>query len=307
MAKKKKPKLGALGPQPHWLRMSVEQRERTKNYIKNGLLGWERDGIKIPAARNIYHSLDAKDGFDLRHIERWPAAKLATARNRIQSLNTLTSRPFTVLIPRSKKQRIAAQKYTGQNLPNQKQMIVQVQDSKHDKAVFRGNQVAIERTMPKGSKTIKQRYLFRDYIPANEIPVTFLEMRKVTEQMLPDMPEKYYGRDVYYTLITVQFGPIGESFLHEDILQGLGDYHLRYGVGDQHKQFAEQIIGFQMVGTFVSAAAYQIERDRQKGLRKLRKKLVFGQRPSRNRCLHVAKGKRCMLTRGHAGHHKYWK
>jgi hypothetical protein len=309
MAKKKKPKvkLGALGPQPHWLRMSIEQRERTRNYIKNGLLGWERDGVKIPSARRIYRDLKPSDGFNLQHIERWSAAKLARARERIQSLNTLTSRPFTVLIPRSKKQRVAAQKFTGQDLPSQKEMIVQVQDAKHDKAVFRDGQVAVERTMPKGSKVIKQRYLFRDYVAANEVPVSFLEMRNVTKQMLPDMPEKYYGRDVYYTLITVQYGPIGESFLHEDILQGLGEYHLRYGTGDQHKQFAEQIIGFQMVGTFVSAAAYQVERDRNKALRKARKKLIFSRAVGDSRCPHVSKGKRCMLTRGHAGKHKYWK
>jgi hypothetical protein len=306
VAKKKKPKvkIGALGPQPHWLRMSIEQRERTKNYIKNGLLGWERDGVKIPSARRIYVGLSSGDGYDLRHIERWSAAKLTRARERIQSLNTLTSRPFTVLIPRSKKQRVAAQKFTGQNLPGQKEMIVQVQDAKHDKAVFRDGQVAVERTMPKGSKTIKQRYLFSDYV--GYAPDTFLEMREVTKIMLPDMPEKYYGREVYYTLITVQYGPIGESFLHEDILQGLGDYHLRYGTGDQHKRFAEQIIGFQMVGIYTSAAAYQIERDRQKGLRKSRKKLVF-QRQRSNRCTHTSKGKRCMLTRGHVGKHKYWK
>ncbi len=125
MAKKKKPAIGSLGPQPHWLRMSIADRQKTKNYIKNGLLGWTRDGVKIPAARKIYSGLSAEHGYDLRHIERWSAAKLSTARNRIQSLNTLTSRPFAVLIPRSKKQRIAAQKFTGQTFPYQKEMIVQ--------------------------------------------------------------------------------------------------------------------------------------------------------------------------------------
>ena len=82
MAKNKK--LGSLGPQPHWLRMSVDQRQKTKNYIKNGLLGWVRDdGVKIPGARRIYEGLEAEKGFDLRHIERWSAQRLSIARNRI--------------------------------------------------------------------------------------------------------------------------------------------------------------------------------------------------------------------------------
>ncbi len=275
MAKKKKGKIGALGPQSHWLRMSVDQREKTKNYIKNGMLGYERDGIRIPGTRRIYKGLGASEGYDLRHIERWSAAKLATARNRIQSLNTLVNQPFTILIPRTKKQRLEAQKFTKQDLPYQKEMIVPVQDPKRDKAVFRGGKLAIERTMPKGSKSILQRFLFRDYVSADDMPFTFLDMRKVTEIMLPDMPIQHYKRDVYYTLITTQYGPIGESFLHEDILNGLAKYHLEYGTGNQHQRFAEQIIGFQAVGTFISAAAYQIERDRNKGLRKARKKLIF--------------------------------
>ena len=276
LLKKKKPKLGSLGPAAHWLDMSIAKREETKNYIKNGLLGWVRDdGIKIPAARRIYDKLSSRDGYDLRHIERWSAAKLATVRNRIQSLNTLTSRPFTVLIPRSKKQRVAAQKFSGQDFSYQKEMIVHVQDSKLDKAVFRDNQPAIERTMKQGSKSISQRFLFEHYVQRNQVPITFLGMRKLTKEMLVDMPKKHYGRDVYYTLITAQYGPIGESFLHEDIVKGLGEYHLRYGTGDQHKHFAEQVIGFQAVGTFVSAKAYQNLREANKQLGKKRKKLMF--------------------------------
>src|ERR1700677_5215766 len=114
MAKKKKPKIGAMGPQPHWLQMSIAEREKTKRYIKEGLAGYVRsDGISIPAARRIYSGLNAADGYDLRHVERWSAAKLDHARKRIQALNTLTSRPFSVIIPRNQAQRKAAQSYTG--------------------------------------------------------------------------------------------------------------------------------------------------------------------------------------------------
>jgi hypothetical protein len=298
MAKKKK-KLGSSGPQPHWLRMSIAERAKTKAYIKAGLQGYERvDGVIIPGARKIYRGLSASDGYRLDHIERWPASKLKTARERIQALNTLTSRPFAVVVPRTPKQRKAAQKYTGQDLPYQKEMIVTVQDPKLDKIVFRNNQVAVERTLKGGSKTIKQRYLFADYLEPDEevggeeesdeetgeiydVPMTFLDMVKIAKRMLPDMPAKYYGRDVYYTILTTQYGPIGESFLHKRIIEKLFEYHNTYGTSKGHTAFAEAVIGFQMVGTYVSAVAYENLRNQAKANRKRLKKLSFSKAMSK--------------------------
>jgi hypothetical protein len=275
-AKKKKPKVGSLGPQPHWMRMSVADRARTKQYIKAGFYGhYLSDGTQIPGIRRIYTKFDAKNGFDLRHIERWSSARLKSARSHIQKLNTLTGRPFAIVIPRTTKQRKAAQKFTGQDLARQKEYIVTVQDPKRDKVVFRNNQVAVERTFPKGSKTIKQRFLFSDYLQAGESqPTSFLRMREVTMRMLPDMPENYRGEWVYYTLLTVQYGPVGESVPKQDVLTLLRNYHERYDPAGQHKGFAETVIGFQMVGTYTSAAAYQTLRSQQKERRK-REKLIF--------------------------------
>lgn len=325
MASKKKKKLGSLGPAAHWLDMSLLQRERTKQYIKESFNGYTRaDGVEIPSVRRIYRGLSASDGYDLRHIERWTAAKLKTARDRIQSFNTLSGRPFRIVTPHTKKQRKFAQTFTGQNLPYQKSFVVQVQDSKHDRAVFRDNKVSIERTFKGGSKTIKQRYLFKDYLRPDETlaeeleeedmdddvldsPTSFLEMREVTKRMLLDMPKKQYGRDVYYTIITVQYGPIGESVLHEDVLDHLTYYHNTYDLGNQHAHFAEQVIGFQMVGTYVSAAAFQKQRDADKANRKRLKKLRFQKPAPDNRC-HVtlaSTGQRCVKKAHHKGKHKF--
>jgi hypothetical protein len=303
--RKKKP--GSLGPQPHWLRMSLEQRERTKQYIKEGLQGYERsDGIKIPGARRLYKGLDASNGFDLRHVERWSAAKLATARNRIQSLNTLVSRPFSIVIPRSKKQRTAAQKFTGQDIPSQKEFIVQITD-KRDKAVFRKGKVAVERQFEGGSKQIKQRYLWDDYV--EEIPFTFRQMLSAVEKMLPDMPKNVYGQTAYYTIITQQYGPIGRAASKGKIKELLQDYHQRYDPGgtsaEGHSKFAEQIIGFQMIGTFAQYSAYEIEQRRRKQEAKQRRKLQFSKPlrcPVRN-----SQGKRCTKVLHHKGQHKFRK
>lgn len=277
-------KVGALGPAAHWLDLSVLQRAQTRQYIKEGLRGYTRtDGVKVPGARRIYKGLEASKGYDLRHIERWSAARLKTARNRIQSLNTLTGRPFAVLIPRTKKQRLEAQKFSGQNLPYQKEMIIPVQLTGRDKAIFRDSKVAIERKFPGGSKTLKQRFLFSDYLKSGEsAPVTFSGMVGITKRMMPDMPAHVYGKPAFYTLVTVQYGPIGRSAEQEVILDLLRYYYTTYDPGTKgfpgHADFAEQVIGFQMVGTFAQMSAYEIQRDRLSIERKKRNKLRFSKR-----------------------------
>lgn len=283
----KKKKLGALGPAAHWLDLSPSERAKTKEYIKDAFKGYERtDGTIVPSVRRIYKGLSPAEGYDLRHIERWSAARLATARNRIQSLNTLTSRPFAVIIPHSAKQRKQAQSFTGQNLPYQKEFIVQVQDTKTDKVKFKKGKVTVEREFKGGEvKQVKQRYLFKDYLKSGErIPITFAQMRKITERMLPAMPKKYYGRDVYYTLTTAQYGPIGNPTLHERVLENLAGYHERYDNNAMHQQFAEQVIGYTMIGTGVQADTYMIQSDYRKRVRrKLRftKKIVQKPKPKK--------------------------
>ena len=303
MSKSKK-KLGALGPQPHWLRMSQLQRERTKQYIKEGLQGYTRpDGVKIPSARDLFRHMNASDGFDLRHIERWSAQKLASARQRVQAINTLTSRPFDVLHPRTHKQIKSAKTYTGQDMPQQKGFVVQVQNMKMDTATFRQNKVVVEREFKNGSKQVEQRFLFRDYNNGKQ-PITFPGMRRSTERMMKEMPEKYRGSKVYYTLITAQYGPIGRSIFKERLLEELSNYHSQYGNSSMHRHFAEQVIGYQMVGTYAQAAKYQIEREHLPAHRKKMKKLRFA-KPLR--CQHVDKKthKQCVLPIRHKSHHRY--
>jgi hypothetical protein len=275
MAKKKK--FGSLGPQPWYLKLSRDARDKLKQNIKEGLQGYVRpDGIAVPGARRIYKGLGAADGFDLRHIERWSAATYKKARERVQSLNTLTGRPFAVIIPRTKKQRVQGQKFTGQNLPYQKEFIVQVQDPKHDKAVFRENKVTIQRDFKGGSREIEQRWLFRDYLePGESMPITFAQMRDITLRMLPFMPAEYRKQWVYYTILTVQYGSVGQSVPKHRILELLSSYHSAY---DVKKGFAEAVIGFNMVGTYKATAAYQILREHLPSKRKQMKKLRFSKR-----------------------------
>jgi hypothetical protein len=281
MAKKKKPPVGSLGPKPHWLKLSVADRERTKQYIKEGLQGYVRqDGVKIPGARRIYSGLTPENGFDLRHIERWSAGKLRTARERIQALNTLTGRNFRVITPHSKRQRKAAQIFTGQDLSYQKSYVVQIQDPKRDDVVFRDNKPAIVRNYTEtGVKQIKQRFLFADYLKKGEQhPITFLQMKKFLERMLPDMPERIFGGKAYFTILTTQYGPIGKSVFKERTMDELSYYHTTYDTDAQHQGFAETVIGFQMVGTNAQAKEFERLRERGKQQRKKMKKLRFTKR-----------------------------
>jgi hypothetical protein len=321
VAKKKKSPVGSLGPKPHWLKLSVADRERTKQYIKEGLQGYVRqDGIRVPGARRIYSGLTSKDGFDLRHIERWPAARLRTARERIQALNTLTGRNFATITPHSKRQRKAAQNFTGQDLPYQKVFIVQIQDPKRDQVHFRNNKVTIERKYESGIKQIKQRYLFEDYLeywiedpetgeeiklPTLNYPVTFDEMREVTKRMLDDMPQNIFGGWAYYTILTIQYGPIGQSVPKHRVMDLLIEYHARYDRNKQHEGFAEQVIGFQMVGTNAQAKEFERLREKNRTERKKLKKLRFSAKLKRLRCPVMRHGKQCVHALGHKGKHKF--
>lgn len=335
MAKKKKI-LGSLGPAAHWLDMSIAERAKTKAYIKEGLQGYERsDGVSIPGARRIFKGLQSGDGYDLRHIERWSAAKLKTARRRIQTLNTLVSRPFAVIVPRTVKQRKAAQKYTEQNLPNQKEFIAQVQIQNRDKAVFRSGKVGIERVFPSGSKTIKQRYLFRDYLRPEESlrenidedeldedeelddevldsPTTIREMITVTKRMLEEMPVNVYGQQAWYSMITPLYGPFGRSVTHAKVLELIQEYANRYDPGGtsphgRKADFGEHIIGFQMIGNRVQKDSLQLERERIKRMRKEHNKLRVTMQRKPVMCLYRSKktGKRCERRIGHKGRHQF--
>ena len=95
-----------------------------------------------------------------------------------------------------------------------------------------------------------------------------------------DVPARKTNGKIYYTLIAVQYGPIGESVMHEDVLRLLSQYYTRYEKDtDQHLDFAQQIIGFQMVGTYASAAQYQVARDAMGRQRRQMKKLRFRSKP----------------------------
>jgi hypothetical protein len=302
-----KSKKGSAGPSSHWLNMSIAQRAKTKQYIKEGLNGYTReDGVSIPGARRIFSGLDAKHGFDLRHVERWSAAKLNAARTSIQTLNTLTSRPFSVIVPRTKKQRAEAKKFTGQNAPKQKEYIAQVQIQGRDKARFLDGKIAIERKFKGGSKTIKQRFLFADYLQPGEslkdrleeneglsdedieedleaetlqTPSTFRDMVEVTKRMMIDMPVNVYGRPAFYALLTKQYGPIGRTAVHSKIPDLLASYFNRYDPGGTlykgHEEFVEQVIGFQMIGTFAQLTEYEILQRKRRENKKKRNKLRF--------------------------------
>jgi hypothetical protein len=128
-----------------------------------------------------------------------------------------------------------------------------------------------------------------------------------TKRMLDDMPERYRGQWVYYTLLTRQYGPIGESSPKKDIMDVLSRYHTRYDPGGQHEGFAEQVIGFNMVGTYTSAAAYQIMRENQKASRRKMKKLRFGKMVTRppERCNIWKDGRQCVKSLHHQGRHQF--
>lgn len=278
MAKKRNPKIGAKGPTPAWLRLSIAQREKLKADIKLGFQGEERNGIKIPGVRRVFTGYAADEGFDLRHIERWSAAKLSRARHDIAVIRTLSSRSFDVKTPVTRKQRKRLQTYTGQNRKTQKAYIVHVSENQKIRFI-KGQLTEVKVHAGKKERSFRRLYLFEDY--SDFKPTTFEEMADVTMRMLPDMPDKIKGRGVFYALNSISLGAIGNYVRKSRILDLLAEFHQRYDNSNMHKGFGEAINGFVMSGTEVQIKKQEAQKRQYKSFYDPTKKLKFSERTKR--------------------------
>ncbi len=261
---KRKTKIGALGPTPAWLKLSVPVRARVKTDIKLGLR----------LARKLYKGLTPDEGFDLRHVERWSAAKLKKARERIAQARTLTSRPYQLKTPTTRAQRKKLQTFTGQDLPYQTRFVVHVQDTKLDKVRIQRGQVTIVREYPSGAKGYQRVYRFRDY-NNNQQPATFNGMKRITRKMLADMPATIRKKPVYYILQTVPHGNIGSAVTKSRVMDLLERYHNQYDADKRHTGFAEVVIGFYMTGSDAQTTREEKQRAQYRRFYAKNKKLVF--------------------------------
>lgn len=273
MAKKRKPKLGAKGPTPAWLRLSVAQRAALKEDIKRGFQGEERNGIKIPSARRIFEGYQSKDGYDLRHIERWTPAQLRRVRHDLAAIRTLASRSFDVKTPSTKSQRKRLVSYTGQNRKRIRSFIVHVPQGQRILFV-KGQLTEVKAHAGRKERSFRRLYLFEDYSDGFK-PSTFAEMADITMRMLPDMPDKIKGRAVFYALNSISLGAIGNYVRKSRVLDLLSEFHTRYDNSNQHKGFGEAINGFVMSGTEVQIKKREAEKRKYKSFYDPTKKLKF--------------------------------
>src|SRR5262245_49059343 len=74
--------------------------------------------------REVFANFESSDGFNLRDIRSWPAARVKKIEQYAEYVNHLRSQPFSLIRPRNKAQRRALETFTGQMLPNQKTFVV---------------------------------------------------------------------------------------------------------------------------------------------------------------------------------------
>lgn len=297
MAKRKK-KLGALGPTSAWLRVPVGERAKLKADII--------DGVK--KSRRLFKGLTAKDGFDLRHPERWSTAKLKKARNLNTITRTLENKPFVLKTPTTKKQRKSLQSITGLTRKDQKSYpIFNVMPD--EKVRFQKGAVIHVREYEDKKKSIRRNFLFADYLEDDEeMPETFEDMIELTERMLPDMPKAMGGREVFYGLFTTPQGVIGNLGSKDKVLDLLQRYYVKYDtpvMQASHKGFAEAVIGWYMTGTNRQVQKQEKEKTEYRKFWK-NEKLQFTKKVKSNRCTAISREwKRCKLQKGHEGKHQF--
>lgn len=294
MAKKKKRSVSRSRPKLKPLRKSIRKPVRVR---KPKPQSWfvslpKREQVnavrllreQVRDLRQIFSGFDSKDGFDLRHPERWSEMARTYVDLHAKDLRKLWSRrdEQQVVKPRARNkalleaQRAALRLHTGQGLPNQRAWIVSAAAARKLKVAYVpvpetplafGVKVPARlrvevRQSVKGGYRLSQDFLFRELLGGYQ-PMNFASMAEATRALLPLMPDTVGGKEAYYVLLSdspagVISTPAPKSLLIEKLLQWHEEYDTASYVAT-HPDFAETIIGWRLQGARLEA----IEKDRQ--------------------------------------------
>jgi hypothetical protein len=97
-----------------WLSSVEDPRQR------RGTLNYFRDGLRN--VRRVFQGFDAKSGFSLKDMKRWPHARMVEAQHYIRLYNAYTSRRsrFVITRPRGNAEKEALQRFTFETFPEGK-------------------------------------------------------------------------------------------------------------------------------------------------------------------------------------------
>lgn len=260
------------GPAAWFLDLTPDQRREQLAYLK----------LTTKQLRKTFTGFDSEKGYDLRHPERWPAQRRAQVQAYGAYLHQLTSgdRPYLIVPARSKGQKRALQRRTGQGLRRQKAFILHTEAPSNTRVIFKRDRktrrVEIEvRRAVRGGEIVVRDFLFRELVGYQ--PFTFEEMQDALDEMLalehsdgalvmpPEFPEDS-GNEAYYSMLSELHGPISAPIPYSMLRAHLVQWQEEYG-NTLHEGFAETLIGYRLQGTEGMADAEYNERDRRSRFR----------------------------------------
>lgn len=314
----------SLRPAAWWTALSPAQRKYWRGYLHSSLVGYvDGQGRKIPGLREVYTGFEARDGFDIRKLEYWPAHVKNAVRDAAGSLHLITNNPFKVVDARTQVRKRALIRFTGQ-APTPKhapKKFAVPLSSEHQTVHFVPDKVFGERAeifqTAKGVRLRTRRYLFNEL--TGDQPQTFRQMIKVTRGLIDRLP-----KDGNFLFLTTQ-GTIGTLMYRDFILDEMRHYYEAYENPktriEDKKGFAGNLIGFEWHGDEEEAEQTYIAKEERKAARSRRrrkerrrasnfqkwlKQQRTKQRAKKSRCPSKnRKGRRCTLKRGHKGRHRY--
>lgn len=154
-------------------------------------------GAREPGLRDIFKGFTAREGFDLRHPERWTKGMHDKVQGLAKYLHNLTSQPFKVVTPKTLAQRKTLRHFTAQEDPQQRAYVVHVpsplyrvklRKEKKKKTVG----LSLETPARFGGFGKLKYFLFRDYTANGQPPVLPEDFYEATRRMQEQLPDWAY-------------------------------------------------------------------------------------------------------------------
>lgn len=239
-----------------WFRRYGEEQARVAGYYAKGISRTERNKYIAGKAneklatlnkttkelRRFFRGFDSDKGYALNDIRRWNLKQVRQVEKYGEYLHHLKSQPHVRAVPRTKKQRIGLQTFTGQNEPSQRAYVVHKTHPEEQVLIDEQGMVTVERKVSDKVGWIRSEfYYFRTLLGYQ--PEDWDEVYAATERMLSLMPDGEYF--IYSSL----HGEIDVPHPKRSLLRVIARYMQEYA----QRNFGMTIIGFRRIADQINS------------------------------------------------------
>lgn len=196
----------------------------------------------IKEMRQLEHGYDAADGYNIRDIKSWPAARVKKLTEAISSTHLLKTRPYTLTRPRSDHSKKVLAKHTGRPVTKKTKAVLVHTTIPNSRVRVKGNKIETVTDVITKDGEKKQRVQRDYYFPFKRAPRDwddFMAMAYETVKRLP--PGVYSIKSSRYDLI-------GVPMLRENIMQNMQRWYDKYEPNQAKAAMVETLIGLRWVG-----------------------------------------------------------